>query len=314
VTLPAGYTSRPATLDDLDVIAALIQAADLADLGFSDPMRDQLRYEWSTVGFDIGNDTRLAIEPNGRLAAYAEVVAHDPTRQISSWACVAPDRRGLGLGSLLADWIEAHAHGKLPAGSVRVPLRNSPSATDVAAHDLLGGRGFAHIRSFRLMQKMLLSNEPVEPPIDGVSIRRSSRGPDDRILFQILDEAFREHFGYEPYSFEDWSTQWFGDPNYDADLVFVAFDGEEPVGLSMALVEEGIGFIGELGIRTPWRRRGIGRGLLRLGFVELARRGVREVRLIVDAENASGATRLYEEVGMSIRREWHVYEKLIASD
>ena len=41
--------------------------------------------------------------------------------------------------------------------------------------------------------------------------------------------------------------------------------------------------------------------------------GVHEVRLNVDAGNATGATRLYERVGMRVRREWLVYEKPVAA-
>jgi hypothetical protein len=36
---------------------------------------------------------------------------------------------------------------------------------------------------------------------------------------------------------------------------------------------------------------------------------LREARLNVDAQNATGATRLYERVGMRVRREWLMYEK-----
>jgi hypothetical protein len=36
---------------------------------------------------------------------------------------------------------------------------------------------------------------------------------------------------------------------------------------------------------------------------------VAEVRLNLDAENQTGATRLYERAGMTLRREWLVYEK-----
>jgi hypothetical protein len=36
---------------------------------------------------------------------------------------------------------------------------------------------------------------------------------------------------------------------------------------------------------------------------------MREVRLNVDADNATGATQLYERVGMHVRREWIVFEK-----
>jgi ribosomal protein S18 acetylase RimI-like enzyme len=49
--------------------------------------------------------------------------------------------------------------------------------------------------------------------------------------------------------------------------------------------------------------------LLSSAFADLSRRGVAEVRLNVDAGNETGATRLYERAGMTLRRQWLVYEK-----
>jgi ribosomal protein S18 acetylase RimI-like enzyme len=62
---------------------------------------------------------------------------------------------------------------------------------------------------------------------------------------------------------------------------------------------------------SDWRRRGIGEALLATVFAEFFRRGEHRVALGVDAENPTGATRLYERVGM--RRFWEavVYEKEI---
>ena len=67
-----------------------------------------------------------------------------------------------------------------------------------------------------------------------------------------------------------------------------------------------------LGVRRPWRGRGVGRALLLHTFGEFHRRGVDRVSLGVDAENPTGATRLYESVGMNTVLEQSVYEKSLA--
>ena len=59
-----------------------------------------------------------------------------------------------------------------------------------------------------------------------------------------------------------------------------------------------LGWIGTLGVRPAWRRRGLGEALLRAAFAELFARGRRRVGLGVDTENVTGALRLYERVGM----------------
>ena len=45
-----------------------------------------------------------------------------------------------------------------------------------------------------------------------------------------------------------------------------------------------------------------------LPFAFVASKGYREVRLGVDTQNTTGATRLYEGAGMTVRREYRVVE------
>ncbi len=45
--------------------------------------------------------------------------------------------------------------------------------------------------------------------------------------------------------------------------------------------------------------------------MEFARRGFSQVMLNVDAGNETGATPLYERVGMRVRRAWDLYEKTL---
>ena len=72
---------------------------------------------------------------------------------------------------------------------------------------------------------------------------------------------------------------------------------------------EGGGYVGALGVRRAWRGRGLGRALLLQTFAEFHRRGVHRVTLGVDAESPTGATRLYESVGMTVESETLVFEK-----
>ena len=58
-----------------------------------------------------------------------------------------------------------------------------------------------------------------------------------------------------------------------------------------------------------WRRRGVGLALLRHTFREFHLRGDTHVGLGVDAENPTGATRLYERAGMRVINELVLYEK-----
>jgi ribosomal protein S18 acetylase RimI-like enzyme len=64
-----------------------------------------------------------------------------------------------------------------------------------------------------------------------------------------------------------------------------------------------------LGVRRPWRRRGLGRALLLQAFAEFRSRGRRGVGLGVDGLNTTGAVRLYEQVGMHVARRFDHYRK-----
>ena len=64
-----------------------------------------------------------------------------------------------------------------------------------------------------------------------------------------------------------------------------------------------------LGVRRPWRRRGLGTALLRHSFRELRARGCERARLMVDGENLTGAVQLYERAGMHVARRAERYWK-----
>ena len=102
-------------------------------------------------------------------------------------------------------------------------------------------------------------------------------------------------------------------PETDTSVWFIAWDGDEVAGVIRCdAAKFGGGFVGALGVRKPWRGRGIGMALLRHAFAEFHRRGAPHVSLGVDADNAAGATRLYERSGMRIMSEDIVFEKDLA--
>ena len=61
-------------------------------------------------------------------------------------------------------------------------------------------------------------------------------------------------------------------------------------------------------MRRQWRKRGIGLALQH-SFNEFYRRGKRKVGLGVDAQNLTGALRLYENAGMHVHIASDLYEK-----
>ena len=75
----------------------------------------------------------------------------------------------------------------------------------------------------------------------------------------------------------------------------------------------GIGWIRTLGVRRPWRQRGLGEAILLHSFGEFYKRSKTTIGLGVDAQNPTGATRLYQKVGMFAASEFVTYEKELRS-
>lgn len=67
-----------------------------------------------------------------------------------------------------------------------------------------------------------------------------------------------------------------------------------------------------LGTRRGYRRRGLGRAMLLAGLRVLEQAGMDDAKLGVDAENPSGALRLYESVGFGRIRTWVTHAKELA--
>ena len=72
-----------------------------------------------------------------------------------------------------------------------------------------------------------------------------------------------------------------------------------------------MGYVNVLGVRRPWRKKGLGLALLQHSFGEFYQRGCKRAGLGVDADSLTGATRLYERGGMHVDRQFCLYKKVL---
>jgi ribosomal protein S18 acetylase RimI-like enzyme len=169
------------------------------------------------------------------------------------------------------------------------------------------------VRTFLHMQGPSDGSAGAPSPPDGVTFRafRHDEGDEWATFHRVLEAAFADHFGAESLDLDTFVEMWTEYPSWDPALVtFAEIDGEV-VGLVVGSVtaNPGLGWINDLGVLEPFRGRGIAKALLLRSFAQLAARGCTDVRLAVDSENTTGATRLYERVGMGVQRRWDLYEK-----
>lgn len=302
MSLPEGYAIRPVDpATDLPAVSALYLACDLADVGEPDHQEDWIVEAWRNQGVKA-----WVVERQGQLVAYVELESHDPASAFDAYLPVHPEARGGPLRPALLAFAEGEARSL--AAAPDVAFRASGSVTDPTFAEDCEAAGLGHVRTFWHMERALdPSVEPGHLPA-GVTIRPAVDPDDDHTVYEVLDEAFRGHFGIEPMTFDAW-IEVFKDGMYDPGLVLIAEVDGTPAGVAANWMPDGLGWVGDLGVREAYRGRGIGTALLRHSFALLAARGATRVRLNVDAGNESGATRLYASVGMTERRRFLVYEK-----
>lgn len=308
MTLPAGYAVRPATEEDVDAIVAVANAFDVADFGRADTAREHMLDGFHVPGFDARDDSWLVLDPRGNPVAFG-IVETETVRVVGAFGRVHPEHRGRGIGAFLVDAMGERAAEIARSLAEERVVHNAVTSTDSAARRLLDDRGYGLVRFFWHMERALRrADARVAPDGSGFAFR-AARGEDDLRAARIaLDEAFRGHWMFQPWAFGDWRRH-----VADASVsVLLASEGNQIAGVVTWMPTSNGGWIEEVGVRVPHRGLGLGALLLRHAFARLADAGAREVRLNVDAENATGATRLYERVGMRVRREWLIYEKPVA--
>jgi mycothiol synthase len=272
-----------------------------ADEGAEETTADDVRREWRQL--DLDNDVWL-IESDGTVVALAGLHTRAADR-VAAEAYVEPPHRGRGLGSALVRLMEERAADLAPGAW----LRNGVLVSNRAAVALLQQRGYKPARHF-IRMTIELQEPPPEPqwPL-GLEPRPFQREHAEAFN-NATDEAFAEEWSHTPWTFEDFLRNRVDAPGASLDLWLAVWDGDEIAATMIcdALRNER-GWIGSIGVRKPWRRRGLGLALLHHAFTEFWRRGERTVGLGVDAENLIGATRLYERAGMQLAFEFVVYEK-----
>lgn len=301
-TLPDGYLLRRPRPDESAAVDRLNAACDAA-LGSGPSLTEDLLLSmWAQPGFELAADAWL-VERDGVPVAFAQIWSDEVDRP-HAFVLVHPEHLGRGLGSALAELVERRAVERSPG---RVRLFSAVLTQDEPGARLLAARGYTWARRFWHMEVELAPEPPEPTPPDGIAVRTLDADRDLRDAHRVLQEAFRDHWDHEPVRFERFVEEEV-DEGFDPSLWFLAFDGDELVGVLDGFAHSELGWVGELGVLRSHRGRGIAAALLRASFAAFARRGLTRVRLNVDSDNPTGAVALYERVGMRAVSSYDLWE------
>ena len=315
-TIPAGYGTRAPTVDDAVDIADLVNEVTLAEAGIPWTTPEETRDELTSPRDGTPPPDVLLVDGAEAIAGLLQFAEWGPG-EYSVVAFVRPQLWGEGFSA----WLIRHGERQLAERALtpeRVVVHLPRFAGNDAAERLFRALGYAYERTFWMM-RIELDDPPTGDgsSTDGIDIRTFVRETDERAVYDAISEAFKDHWGSWSETFERWRHNRIDGEGsrFDPGLWFIAVDGDEIVGAACCSAStpraEDTGEVNLLGVRRPWRKRGVGLALLRAAFAEMRGRGIPRCELGVDAENPTGATRLYERAGMHVTYSWEVWKKTL---
>jgi GNAT superfamily N-acetyltransferase len=306
---------------DLDLVCRRYRfPADLADI---EQIRGAIRVieprAW-LPGPDAGGEAALEAfcvigSVNGSAVAYTWMdrwVEADGTRLWLLLGWVDPVARGRGIGRALLTWQERAALGQAIEEHGRVPdaAMFGANADDdqPATRDLLLAAGYrvaftgvSLVCDARRNAEIGLPDGFADRPVEAAAHRR---------IHAAIEESFQHsRIGHVPRTFEEYLHD-VETRQYDTSQWCVAWDGDDVAGVVIAeKAPGGQVILPWVAVRTPWRRRGLAKAMLRTVIARCAARGVRQVALATNVENENHTVGLYEQVGFRVVQHTPRYRK-----
>jgi len=174
---------------------------------------------------------------------------------------------------------------------------------DQTYQEFLRLAGLRQVRNFYRMTIELTEEHDRSSQYAGLELVPAITEEVQRELKEVSTTSFGEHWGSVGVvrSFDEWKALREVGPGFTWERAWLVRVDGQSAGLLICtdlLVHESTDYVWTLGVLKEFRGRGIAAWLLRHSFHAARQRGLEKVALNVDAENTTGAVRLYEAVGM----------------
>ena len=285
----------------------------MAEIGEPDSTLEDLENDWAMEGFDPASDAWVAGGPRG-LVGYAYAGDQFRTGELEADLWVHPEHHEPELGGPPARARRAPGGRRSPSSAATSTPGSTSSAWPPTAPSATCCAGTA-TSSTRTVYRMTVdlggdraggarARGPRDPDLP-------ARGPTSARCSPPCTTAFADHYRRSDEPFEAWKTRLLGHPNFVPELWWLAWDdaAARPPARVIAYDHGDLGWVQGLGVRRPWRRRGLGAALLAHVLAAFKARGQLRVDLGVDAEGATRPLRLYERAGMQASAAYELYAR-----
>lgn len=326
-----GITIRNYRPGDTPSMVKLINEADAVDNLERSTTLEQLEHEMSWPNYDAGSDCFLAWAGD-ELVGYAELFLRHASsggeaqfasneNKVFTWGLVHPAWRRRGLGRQLMETLYQRATERLSEVDGG-PVYFQAEARDVESGriELFEGLGMVRVRyAINMARRINGKLPPVEMP-SGYRLRLFDADRDARAVWKVQNLAFQDHWGYTEFPLQEY-RHLLERPHFRPELWLLAVDSNDDriVGLGLCRIDPDWiettgrqeGNIDVLAVLREHRRRGLGTALLIQCLHTLSANGVEWAQLGADSENLTGAVRLYQRAGFSIRKTYITFHKVM---
>lgn len=315
ITLPPGLQTRLANKKDAQAISDMNVEHELATMGISESVPDDVLEYWHDEKVDVAHDTLVITTEDGTFVGYTGVAATSRGIMLDANMGVVLAYRESPVASYLLQFAEERAYAVLSTHPQMPRLLYAWSFTPDVTR-LLEQHGFK-VESSDYRMRIVFETPPPQPQaLEGIIIRPYVPDKEERAVYDVIAEAFPDIDGrsYRPY--EEWYENVFvKSSSFDPSMLYVAEVDGQIVGTTLCRIRiwngSGDGHIWQVAVRRAWRKRGIALNLLYAAFSEYYHRGVREVTLDVDSTNTIGAQELYKRAGMYVRSQTDYMVKML---
>ena len=316
--LPAGWTTRPPTLDDVSEILGVIHASDIAAVGEPDYTSEEVVEVLTGPNHYPGRDSWVALDAQRRIVGWAYIENTTKAERDLFDVYVHPEWGQPAQGHLLSLVLDRIPERAAEFGFAQMTARAGVIASETHYVGLLRVAGFEFVKRYARMKRHLTGAEQSPDLPAGITIRNVNHEDDAdmRTFHRILETAFSELPDFMPFDYDTYRARLAALPSIVWDEWFIA----EVHGVLAGILqssgqsdEQNEGWVKNLAVAKEFRGRGLGSLLLLTAFATYARKGRVAAGLGVDLTNPTGAYRLYQSVGMRPAYEADVYERTVAA-